>query len=86
MLRLRKLKQSETFVAAIFAPLVLVLLLVYAIVVHGWLGGASIGGTAISDLMLQIAVILIVCSSSAYLILKYAGKEDISHKSYMDLE
>ena len=83
---MKKLKEGETLVVAIIVPFALVLFLAYEIIVHDWLDGASIGGTVISDLMLQIAVILMVFSSSVYLIMRYAGEEDILCKYHISLE
>jgi len=85
-MKLRKLTESETFVASVFVPLILALLSVYAIVVHGWLGGFIIGEVNLFDLMVQMIFLLMVIFLSGYLILKYAGEEDISHKPFMRLE
>lgn len=76
---MRKLKRRETTVVAMFVPIALALLLVYAIVVHSWLGGATVGGTDIYDLAMQISVIFATMSLSIYLILRYAGEEDFWH-------
>ena len=83
---LRKLKEGETLVAAIFVPVVLLLLYVYAIVVLGWLGGSeNIGEADIFKLLLQTVVAMIITILPMLLILRYAGEKDISDKPYIFL-
>jgi hypothetical protein len=83
---MRKLTEGETFLASVFVPLILVLSSVYAIVVHGWLGGFVIGEVNLFDFIVQMIVLLIMVFLPGYLILKYAGKKDISNKSFVRLE
>ena len=85
-MKLRKLTESEAFVASVAVPLILVLSSVYAIVVHGWLGGFTVGETDPFDLLVQMAILMIMVFLPGYLILKYAGEEDISRKPFMRLE
>ena len=82
---MRKLKEIETRIVAMFVPIALLVLFIHGIVVYGWLGGGGIGTTEPSDLPLQIGCGLVVLFLSMYLIMRYAGEEDISHRYFIFL-